>query len=184
MVYVGKFTGRYMEREVADFFAAARLVEPALFFLVLSQTDRGVIERELGRAGIPPSAYRVGRSEPGELGRYLAGADFGVSFVRGGPSRFSSSPTKIGEYLCAGLPVLSTPGIGDVDELLTRARVGVLIRDFSEAGYAAAAREILALAADPECAARCRQVAREELSLHDVGIPRYDRLYREVAAAA
>ena len=45
----------------------------------------------------------------------------------------------------------------------------------------AAAEQILALADDPECRERCRAIARAHLSLKDVGIPRYDRLYREVA---
>ncbi len=47
-------------------------------------------------------------------------AQLGLSFVRPCPSKVSSSPTKIGEYLAAGLPVISTAGIGDVDELLDR----------------------------------------------------------------
>ena len=34
---------------------------------------------------------------------------------------------------------------------------------------------------DPACRARCREVAREVYSLEEVGIPRYDRLYRRLA---
>jgi hypothetical protein len=34
---------------------------------------------------------------------------------------------------------------------------------------------------DPGSAARCVAVARERLSLQNVGIPRYDALYRRVA---
>ena len=99
------------------------------------------------------------------------------------PSKISSSPTKIGEYLAAGLPVVSTSGIGDVDELLEGPNVGVLVRRLEQADYEAAARDALELAADPEARERCRQVARETLSLEDVGVARYDDLYRQVARA-
>jgi glycosyltransferase involved in cell wall biosynthesis len=182
MIYVGKFTGWYLEAEMVDFFAAARMVEPNLLFLVLSQSNPEIIERDFARAGIPPADFRVTRSEPGEVGRYLGVADFGISFVRPCFSKISSSPTKVGEYLAAGLPVVSTAGIGDVDELLGSNRVGVLIRDLDPSAYESAARQVIELAADPAARQRCRSVARAELSLTEVGIPRYDRLYREVAA--
>ena len=42
-----------------------------------------------------------------------------MSFIKPCLSKLSSSPTKVGEYLAAGLPVISTAGIGDVDDLLT-----------------------------------------------------------------
>ena len=57
----------------------------------------------------------------------------------------------------------------------------MLVRDFSASAYETATRDILALATDPDCAARCRKVARARLSLEEVGIPRYDRLYTELA---
>jgi len=181
MVYVGKFSGRYMEREVAQFFAAARALEPNLFFLVLTQSDRAAIERELAEAQVPQSAFEVTQSPPGEIGGYLERAGFGVSFYQPGLGGVACSPTKVGEYLGAGLPVIVSAGTGDLDELLDGEGVGVVVRDFSATGYQAAAREILALAADPNCAAHCRAVARERLSLERVGIPRYDRLYSELA---
>ena len=108
MVYVGKFTGWYMEREMVDFFAAARRLDPALLFLVLTQADEDVFRRELARAGVRDEDVRVTRAEPHEVGRYLAAADFGISFIRRCFSKVSSSPTKIGEYLGAGLPVVSS----------------------------------------------------------------------------
>ena len=65
-------------------------------------------------------------------GCYLAAADFGISFIRPVPSKVSSSPTKIGEFLGAGLPVVCTSGVGDLDALVTR-DVGTLVRTLVEA---------------------------------------------------
>jgi glycosyltransferase involved in cell wall biosynthesis len=182
MVYVGKFTGWYMEREMADFVAAARRLEPELLFLIVTQADPAPMLSELDRCDIGSGDYRVLRAEPEDIGRYLAAADVGVSFVRPCFSKISSSPTKIGEYLAAGLPVVSTAGIGDVDALLREGRVGALVEDFSAEGYEAAAGAVGALRDDPAVPERCLAVARQRLSLRDVGIPRYDALYRRVAA--
>jgi glycosyltransferase involved in cell wall biosynthesis len=181
MVYAGKFTGWYMEREMADFFAVARRSLPELLFLVLTQADPAPMLNALERNGLGAGDYRVLRAEPDEIGRYLAAADFGISFIRPSFSKISSSPTKVGEYLGAGLPVVSSAGIGDVDALLRDNGVGVLVEDFSGRGYEVAARAIAELMADPAMSERCRAVAREELSLREVGIPRYDELYRRVA---
>jgi glycosyltransferase involved in cell wall biosynthesis len=183
MVYVGKFSGWYLEREMVDFFVTAREVSPDLMFLVLTQSDRTLIEAEFARARIPADDYRVTRVAPEEVGRYLSVAEFGLSFVRPCFSKISSSPTKIGEYLAAGLPVVSTAGIGDVDELLEGRDVGVLVRKLDQRDYEAATQAALALAADPQARERCHQVARETLSLDEVGIPRYDRVYRTLADA-
>jgi glycosyltransferase involved in cell wall biosynthesis len=182
MVYVGKFTGWYMEREMADFVAAARRSEPELLFLIVTQADPAPMLRELERCGIGPDDYRILRAEPEEIGRYLAAADAGLSFVRPCFSKISSSPTKIGEYLAAGLPVVSTAGIGDVDALLRDNRVGALVEDFSPQAYEAAVGTVRELRADPGTRQHCAAVARENLSLREVGIPRYDALYRRLAA--
>ena len=181
MVYVGKFTGWYMEREMADFLAVARRSQPDLLFLIVTQADPAPMLRELDRNGIAAGDYRVLRAEPEEIGRYLAAADIGLSFVRPCFSKISSSPTKIGEYLAAGLPVVSTAGIGDVDALLRDNRVGALVEDLSTPGYEATVAALRALREDPEIRRRCAATARENLSLREVGIPRYDALYRRLA---
>ena len=74
MVYVGKFTGWYLEREMVDFFAAARKLVPDLLFVVLTQSDRAIIEREFARGGIgarttaDARGARRGRPLPGGRG--------------------------------------------------------------------------------------------------------------------
>jgi glycosyltransferase involved in cell wall biosynthesis len=180
MIYVGKFTGWYMDREMVDFYLAARALRPGLTFLILTQSDRAGIESELRRCGVVERDYVITRAEPAEVGGYLAAAHFGISFVRPSLSKISSSPTKIAEYLAAGVPVVST-AIGDLAELFADGELGVLVNDFSPSAYEAAAKAIDALARDRAARDRCRVVARDRLSLQKVGIPRYDRLYREVA---
>ncbi len=60
----------------------------------------------------------------------------------------------------------------------------MVVEGFSERVYERVAARVRELAADPACRARCREVAREVYSLEEVGIPRYDRLYRRLAQAA
>jgi hypothetical protein len=108
-------------------------------------------------------------------------ADFAVCFCRPSFARIASSPTKVGEYLGAGLPLASGPGIGDVEELMREREVGVVVDAFDERAYARSAKRLRELASDPAARARCREVANEVFSLEEVGIPRYDELYRRLA---
>ncbi|MDQ3571809.1 MAG: glycosyltransferase [Actinomycetota bacterium] len=181
MVYVGKLTAPYMDREMVEFFAVARRADPRLAFLVLTQAPAASIQGEFGRAGVSADDFRITRSDPERIGDYLALARFAISFCAPTFARIASSPTKIGEYLGAGLPVVSGPGIGDMDAILG-AGVGAVVSSFDAGAYERAADDVRELVSDPATRARCRAVARETFSLDEVGVPRYDRLYREVAA--
>jgi glycosyltransferase involved in cell wall biosynthesis len=181
LVYVGKFTGWYMEREMVEFFAAAGQVMQRSHFLVLTQSPPDHIVEEFKRLQLAPDRYTVTHCTPEELGAYLSAADCGISFIRPAFSKISTSPTKIGEYLAGGLPVVCGAGVGDVDELLEANRVGVLVTEFSDRGYAEAARALDEFRKEPAAPERCRSVAERHLSLRNVGIPSYDELYRFVA---
>jgi glycosyltransferase involved in cell wall biosynthesis len=100
-------------------------------------------------------------------------------------SKVASSPTKIGEYLAAGLPVISTSGIGDMDEWLDVEKpVGMLIRDFRAETLDAAVPRLLQVLEDPEMSERCRRTAEEHLDLERVGWARYRETYQTVAGSS
>jgi glycosyltransferase involved in cell wall biosynthesis len=181
MVYVGKLTAPYMDREMVEFFAVARRAEPELAFLVLTQAPPESIEAEFERAAIDARDFRITRAAPDELGTCLQLADLAICFCRPTFARIASSPTKIAEYLAAGLPVVSGPDIGDVDALVNGRAVGAIVDSFSPHDYERAAAAVQELRNDSGCAVRCRSAAEEEYELEAVGVARYDRLYREIA---
>jgi glycosyltransferase involved in cell wall biosynthesis len=117
---------------------------------------------------------------PEDVPRYLHAADVGLSLIRTSAARQASSPTKFAEYLAAGLPVISTAEIGDLDAQIAEHRVGVLLDRFDEAAYDEAIRAMTELRRDPQVRERCLALARSEYDLHDVGGVRYRRLYETV----
>lgn len=180
LVYVGKFGGWYLQDKMADFFAAARREIPDLHFLILTQSERELIEAELRRHGIPEASFTITQAPHERVGAFLAASDIALSFIEAAPSKIASSPTKIGEYLAAGLPVVCNPGVGDVDLAMDEFGVGAVVREWSSEAYARAARQALQLSRSG-VAPRCRQAAQEVASLEKIGVPRYDRLYRAIA---
>ncbi len=181
LIYVGKFTGWYLQREMVEFFARARNVIPTLHFLVLSQSDPSWIRDEFARFDIPDSARTVTRVPPERIGAHLAAADAAIAFIQPCYSKISSSPTKIGEYLAAGLPIVTGRGIGDVDSLLEQHDSGVVLDSFAPENLDRAAHQLQQRMSDAGHRERSRQAA-QALSLAKVGVPRYATLYERVAA--
>jgi glycosyltransferase involved in cell wall biosynthesis len=178
LVYVGKFTGWYMEREMVEFFAVAGAQRPEMHFLILTQSESESIEREFARLDIESSSRTIMSCESAKVGEFLAAADAAIAFIRPSFSKISSSPTKVGEYLAAGLPMVCISGVGDVDELLRGYRVGVLLDRWDLPELERGAQELWKLIADEALGGRARAAARDRLSLTGVGIPAYDALYR------
>ena len=179
-VYVGSLGGWYLTDETAELLATAHRHDPQTYSLILTQSQPALIADRLRARGVRDSDFLVRRISPTEMPRYLKAADVAVSFIKPCYSKQSSSPTKMAEYLAAGLPVICNRGIGDLDELIETDRVGVLLDEFNEASYLRALAAIAQLQSEPDLAARCRRSADARFDLARVGGARYRRLYERL----
>ena len=182
VVYVGSFGGWYMAEETARFMALAYKQDPRTFALVLTQTPPEPIAARLSELGVPEDSFHVGRVAPADVPKYLKASDIAVSFIRACYSKLSSSPTKIAEYLAAGLPVVCNAGIGDVDEVIEGDRVGVVLREFDDESFARALEEVEALRAEGDLSGRARASAEQRFDIERVGGAKYRRVYARLAA--
>lgn len=183
LIYVGKFTGWYLQQEMVDFFARARRVITDLHFLVLSQSDPAWISDEFERFEIPDDARTITHVAPERVGAHLAAADAAIAFIEPCYSKISSSPTKIGEYLAAGLPIVTGRGVGDVEALLEDHDCGVILDSFGPADLDRGAEALKVRIRDAGHAQRSRHAAHA-LSLVDIGVPRYAALYDRITSPA
>jgi glycosyltransferase involved in cell wall biosynthesis len=179
-VYTGALGSYYLVEETAALLAAARRADPRTYALIVTQSAPGEIVAALQRAGFTSDDYRVLTVAPEDVPRYLHAADVGLSLIRTSAARKASSPTKFAEYLAAGLPVISTAEIGDLDTQIAEHRVGVLLDRFDDAAYDEAIQAMTELRRDPQLRERCLALAQTEYDLHDVGGVRYRRLYEAV----
>jgi len=183
VIYAGSVTGLYLLEEMGRFFLEVRAREPRAFLRILTMGNAAETSERLLRAGLQPEDFWVGAVASYEVPRHLQRARLGLSFRKATFSQLAASPTKIAEYLGAGLPVVSNAGIGDVDDLLRTESVGVVVRDFTTPEFARAADEALALAGNANTAARCIEAARVHFDLHTIGGNRYANVYKRIASA-
>jgi len=180
LVYLGKLGTWYLVDEMAQFVAVALREDRRTFFQVVTQSDPSVMTAALMKAGVGSESFDVCSLTPQEVPRVLMAADAGISFIRPCYSKRSSSPTKVAEYLAAGLPIVSTVGIGDCDEILSLPNLGVRIERLDQAEYRRAIGSLSDMLDDPATPDRCREFARQQLSLERIGAPRYASVYERL----
>jgi glycosyltransferase involved in cell wall biosynthesis len=180
MVYVGSFGGWYLTSEMLEFAKKVREIRPDVFFLILTQRDVQKAESMLVEKGFPAGSFLVTSASPTEIGKYLCASDFAISFIKPCYSKLASSPTKLAEYLAAGLPVVSNSGIGDVDELLKEERVGVCFDEFENESYRIAFEAVIKMRSEADLTERCQNAAAKHFDLEKVASIRYRRVYKDL----
>jgi glycosyltransferase involved in cell wall biosynthesis len=177
LAYAGKLGGWYLTEQILSFFAIVKRALPGSRFEIWTQSDIAPIEAKLREHNIAIETC-IGYCGPGDLlTRLSSHCDAAIAFIAPCLSKQSSSPTKIAEYLSAGLPVVINPGIGDLDDLIGRLRVGVTVTAFNDAGFELALQQLLRLLAERDLQARCRQTAAEYFDLRKVGWASYRHMY-------
>jgi glycosyltransferase involved in cell wall biosynthesis len=180
LAYLGKLSPWYLPEEMVRFFAAAREIDHNWFFQIFTQSDPRAMLVALERAGVEPADYDIRFAHPEDLPEILGAADATISFRKGRHSTIAVSPTKVGESLAAGVPVVANAGVGDCDRIIGDRRLGVIVRGFSDEEFRRAARELFVVITDDSTPARCQKFAEEVLSLDTVGGPRYAAVYERL----
>ncbi len=176
LAYLGSLGSWYMLEEMLDFFKAYQSRDPRARFLLVTMDDReAIVEAAIDR-GIDPGSLIIRPASREEVPGLLSAADLGIFFIKPVFSKTASSPTKMGEMLAIGLPLITNGGVGDVEALVRELRCGVAIQQFTPTSYSAALDQLGEFSGDGEGR---REAAR---SIFDVklGIDRYDKIYRSL----
>ena len=180
LVYSGSLDGWYLTEQMADFFARVvhKRSDAHLLWLTIGAPER--VRHLMSARGISENHFTIRSVAAAEVSSYLAASDFGLSFIKRCFSKIASSPTKNGEYLACGLPLVINAGIGDSDALVTEWRAGVLIDELNESGFDNAYTRMETLLNDAQTRSTARDVAEKLFALDVVGGERYSRLYENV----
>jgi len=178
-IYTGSVGTWYLLREMLQFIDVAIKRFPCARFLLVTR-NREEADRELRQIRLTPDTVRVASAAPAEVPGWLARADAGLAFYKPGWARQATCPTKIGEYLAMGLPVVVNDAVGDVEGVVGTNAVGTVLSEFSVEAYGRALDQLQKLWSDPNLALRCRRVAESHFSLQ-LGVGRYWAIYQRLA---
>ncbi|HYK20301.1 MAG TPA: glycosyltransferase, partial [Pyrinomonadaceae bacterium] len=180
IVYSGSLDGWYLTEKMADFFAGFLKLRHDAHFLWLTTGSHDRVRELMSARNISSDNFSVLSVASSAVPSYLAAADAGLAFIKRCISKIASSPTKNGEYLACGLPLIINAGVGDSDSLINDWKAGVLVENFGDDEFDAAARRIEAIVQEPEVREKARAVAQQLFNLSTIGAERYASLYEKV----
>lgn len=149
----------------------------AFLFIVRGTGDQ--LQAQLKQSGLAMRSLVLPEVPHEQVPSWLSIVSVGTAFSRATPSNTARFPTKVGEYLASGLPVVVSAGVGDCDRLIETHQVGVIVREHTPEAYRRAVKALCELLHGPGLSDRCRQVALTYLSLSR-GVMRYHTLYRKL----
>lgn len=169
--YLGAIGTWYMMEEMMQFFTRLLLQRPNAKFLFITNEAPEAIYEIAARYAISLSSILIREATRAEVPMVLSLSRLSIFFIRPTYSKIASSPTKMGEIMSMGIPIICNTGIGDVAENI--GACGAVIDTFSEAEYDKIIHSLPSLLSIPKDTIRKRAI--ELFSLRK-GI----QLYREV----
>lgn len=118
-----------------------------------------------------------------QMPKLVADAHFGMAICKEDnlESLAAAVPTKIGEFLASGRPVIVSKGIGDMELLLKSSKAGITIGHGDS--LINLGEEISTLISDPGVEERCRALAIEHFDM-EKAIITYSRIYSQMTGGS
>ncbi len=148
--YVGSIGTWYMLSEMVDFFAVLTQKKKNALFLFVTKEDPIYIQNQFKNKGIAADKLKIVSSNRMDVPKYIAIMDWSIFFIKPVFSKQASSPTKQGEIMSMGIPVVCNKGIGDTDEIVNKYKSGVSVMEFSNEHYENVVEDLFSFRHDPE----------------------------------
>jgi glycosyltransferase involved in cell wall biosynthesis len=181
VAYLGSFGTWYMLDEMMAFYRRLNARCPDTRFMLVTPDNHEEARIAARRQGVDPNSLIIRTAQRRQVREFLAAVDIGLFFIRPTFSKVASAPTKLGEYLAMGIPVVTNDGVGDVSEILRAGECGAIVSDFSAPAYDRAINHLDALACVDRV--RLRAFARTVYDLTGA-VDKYEDLYRAVVGRA
>ena len=179
--YVGSLGRGYLAEELFDYFKVVQVHFPDSRLLIITRTDHKWLLQLAQAKEIFLSSIEIKTVQPKQVPAEVQTIDVGLSFIEPHYSKKASCPTKLGEYLAVGIPVVANSNIGDMNRVITENRVGVILDDFSAETVEKSLLELKKMIRSSTVSERCVDVAQRLFSLKK-GIDDYHALYQKILA--
>jgi glycosyltransferase involved in cell wall biosynthesis len=176
LVYLGSLGTVYRLDGILGIFAAARQHLQGLKLVFIGGGGSDMLFAEARRLGIrlSPEDVRCFAAERTEVPHWLGVGDVGLCLCTPSFSSLGVSPSKVGEYLACGLPVIGNEPIGDFARIVEAVGAGHVLQDLGPDSIARAGESVAGLLRADR--AKVRERARRFLDL-EKGVGGYRRIY-------
>lgn len=133
--YVGSIGTWYMLDEMLAFFKTVDKAHDNAKFLFVTGDDSIEITNRAQKNGIDTSKIIITSCIHSEMPLHISIFNSSVFFIRPSYSKKASSPTKQGEIMAMGIPLVCNAGVGDTDLIVQKYHAGGIVEDFNDEEY-------------------------------------------------
>lgn len=133
--YLGSIGGWYLTDEMMLFCKTLLKKIPKTKFLFISPHRHEIILEAAKKYDIPADSIIVRKGARHEVPVLLSFSDYSLFFIKPCYSKISASPTKHGEIMAMGIPVITNAGVGDVEEISVKYNAGIVLKDMNREEY-------------------------------------------------
>ncbi|MBS1522320.1 MAG: glycosyltransferase [Bacteroidetes bacterium] len=125
--YLGSIGTWYMLDEMLQFFSLLKKqIAGAKFLFVTEDNPESIIEKA-HQFGINADDIIITKAERKEVPIMISLFNYGIFFIKPAYSKIASSPTKQGEIMSMGVPVVCNSGVGDSDHIVGMYNSGFVV---------------------------------------------------------
>lgn len=130
--FLGTVGNLYMPDKMMRFFHFLLQENPNSIFLFITTQNPDFIFRLAEKNNIPLDKIRVKGAKRIEVAPLLSISDFSLFFIQPHFSKIASSPTKQGEIMALGIPIITNNGIGDTATIVRKSNAGLIVNSFED----------------------------------------------------
>jgi glycosyltransferase involved in cell wall biosynthesis len=134
--YLGSVGSWYLTKEMMDFCKVVSDKIPAAKILFISPDDTELIKDAALSSGLSVNKIVIRQAKRHEVPILLSFSNYSLFFIKPCYSKIASSPTKHGEIMAMGIPVITNTGVGDVEMIVAKYNSGYVLNNFSEKAFA------------------------------------------------
>ncbi len=175
LLYLGSIGTWYMLEEMMEFFSVLKAQRKQAKFLFVTKDEHERILQTAEKFGVANDIIlRPGNRD--EIPALIALSHFSVFFILPSYSKKASSPTKQGEIMAMGVPVVCNTHVGDTDYIVEKYQSGILVRSFNPEAYQDAVQQMMSARFDEQ---QIIAGAQEYFALQN-GVQKYAEVYAEI----
>ena len=140
--YLGSIGGWYLTDEMMQFCKILIDKIPSAKLLFISPHRHDDIKLLANKYGIPANKIIIKKADRKQVPLLLSLSRYSVFFIKPCYSKQSSSPTKHGEIMAMGIPLITNSGVGDVQAIVEKYQSGIVIESFTNQEFEAAANKV------------------------------------------
>ncbi len=172
--YVGSIGTWYMLPEMLDYFAVLIKEKPQAKFLFVTGENPETIHLKATEKGISSNSILVTSCLHKDVPLYISLFNASIFFIRSTFSKKASSPTKQGEIMSMGIPLICNAGVGDTDLVVEKYSAGIVLKELNETAY------LSNTAIEKSFNSESTKLGAKEFYGLEVGVKRYLSVYRKL----